>query len=290
MKSKLFLSVAGVVCASVLWAQSAGATGVPAEHLKLTGPMWGVDFGRSIVNIVKGIMEMTGDGEERAQVIAVQEGSNANAGATSAQAVQEETMPTTKNDVNAETAFKADAYTYVKGELLDKYGAGFISQYEDLQKNLTQRKANSTAEAICGTGQNGLGYTAGEEGVGAVDVCRAVVDTFFASGQNVTQQEISDLLAQRQAYVDLVGKNHVTIGTTVQQKLITDLQAASEAPLSVGNEVGAIAVDGQTLDEMIKLTVADLALQVEMMEADAMEFMLQQPVQIMSEQKPTAAK
>ena len=65
-----------------------------------------------------------------------------------------------------------------------------------------------------------------------------------------------------------------------------DLSVISSVELTGDGELGAIAVDAHTLEQMVKIALVDLALQIEMMEADAIQFMIHQPVILMSETKP----
>ena len=64
-----------------------------------------------------------------------------------------------------------------------------------------------------------------------------------------------------------------------------DLSAITSAAVSGDGELGSIAVDAQTLEQMVKMELVDLALQIEMMEADAIQFLMHQPIELMSETK-----
>jgi len=275
MRLKLFSTVAAVLCVSMLYSQSVNAYGVDPTHIKSTGPLWAIDLGRAITNMIKGILEMTGDGGYKAQLIAVQEGTNANADGTPGDEPTNNTAKANAASVAA-SQLKNDAYSYIKAEILDQTD---LSKYSVFQKNLADPKNEGHSEETCSS----LNWTTDQ----AKKTCMAVVNTFFADlGEDNNELYKGLILAQRNVYVNQIAKRHLELGYTAQQKVITDLQAAAVAPVSSGNEVGAIAIDGQTLDEMLKITVADLALQVEMMEADAMAFLMQQPIEIMTKDKP----
>ena len=155
-----------------------------------------------------------------------------------------------------------------------------LARYSVLKEDLASPKAEGNAQATC----ESLHYTEDRP----KQTCIAIVDTFFADkgDEGNTEEYKAKISQQRHEYAEEVTKYHTKLGYTVQQNVIADLKKASNAPVATDNEVSAIAIDGQTLDEMIKVTVADLALQIEMMEADAIAFLMQQPIEILPEQRP----
>ncbi len=274
MKSKLLFSVASIMCCSVLFSHSLSATWIPPTGYKPTGPKWSVDIGRSITGIIQGVLTLCGDGDAKAELIAVQEQINENADGSAGWENVNEVSGSTTGTV-ADTALQSGLYGYVKSEIMDQTD---LSKYGELQKNLQSPANVGNSQQTC----ESLNWNSDR----AKQTCMAVVNTFFADkGADNTQAYVEQIQKQRQEYANLIASRMVQLGYTAQQKVVSDLQAASLAPVSSDNEVGSIAIDAQTLDEMLKITVADLALQVEMMEADAMTFLMQQPVEIMPGKK-----
>ena len=276
MRSKLLYSVASALLACVLSSSPVGATEVPAVFVKPTGPLWAIDLGRSVVGIIQGVLTLCGDGDAKAELIAVQEGTNENADGTAGCSANAATQAAATGSAGA-TALQNGVYSYVQSEILNQTD---LSKYDKLQSALTSPENVGNSQATC----ESLSFQSDK----AKQTCMAIVNTFFADkGEENTQSYKETILAQRQEYAQKVTERHITLGYDVQQKVIADLQAASQAPVSSDNEIGAIAIDGQTLDEMLKIVVADVALQIEMMEADAVDFLMQQPVEIMPKEKPT---
>ena len=274
MKSKLFFSVASIIVCSVLFSHSAEATWIAPTGYKPKGPKWSIDLGRSITGIIQGVLTLCGDGDAKAELIAVQEGINENADGSAGWENVNEVSGSTTGTV-ADTAMQSGVYGYVKSEIMDQTD---LSKYAKLQENLQSPQNVGNSQATC----ESLNWNTDR----AKQTCMAVVNTLFADkGDENTQDYLRQIEKQRQEYANIIAERMATLGYTAQEKVISDLQAASMAPVSSDNEVGSIAIDGQTLDEMLKITVADLALQVEMMEADAVAFLLQQPVEIMPEAK-----
>lgn len=278
MRSKLLFSVATALCVSVLLTSPVQATWVPVGVGKVDGPWWAIDLGRSITGIIQGVLTLCGDGDAKAELIAVQEGTNSNADGTSDDSTNTTTASsTTATGTAGATALTNGVYSYIQSEVLSQTD---LTKYSKLQEALSSPNGEGSAKETC----ESLGFTTDR----AKQTCIAVVETFFADrgDEGNTEEYKAKILSQRRAYARQVAERHVTLGYNVQQKVIADLQAAAQAPVSSDNEIGAIAIDGQTLDEMLKVTVADLAIQIEMMEADAVNFLVARRVEIMSKDRP----
>lgn len=273
MRSKLLFSVAGIL-GILLISSSVQATWVLPTDIKPTGPRFSIDLGRSLEGIVEGVINLCSDGDAKAELIATQENVNKNADGTAGWTPNPASQAAGKAEA---TKLKNGVYGYVHDEILTQTD---LTKYADLQKEIISPKAEGNARATC----ESLKFTSDN----TKNICIAVVDTFFADkGQEGNTEEYKgQRLLNRRNYIQSIAKRHATLGYNVQQKVMDDLKAAAEAPVKSDNEIGAIAIDGQTLDEMLKITVADIALQIEMMEADAVDFLLQQPVEIMPKDKP----
>lgn len=277
MRSKLFLSVATALLVSSL-VLPAKATEVGKTLYKPTGPLFALDLGRSLVGIIQGVITLCGDGDAKAELIAVQQQTNKNADGT---ADDSDNGIGSRTGTVTDTALQNTAYGYLKTEVLDQTD---LSKYSELQQALSNPTNKGNSQRTC--------QSFNWDSDNSLKTCMAVVNTFFADmGREGNTREYKNKIAnQRQAYANKITERHITMGYTVQQKVVNDLKAAAQAPVSSDNEVGLIAIDGQTLDEMLKIAIADVALQIEMMEADAVAFLMQQPVEIMSATKESSAQ
>ena len=164
--------------------------------------------------------------------------------------------------------FPGSAFNYVNTNLLAKEGN---VGYKPLKRALASASETNTLR------QN---------------IRKAVLDEFFADttkSEQATTEYQEKIRGQRNAYVQEAASRHVTMGYRVKGHIQNDLAVISSASLSGDGELGAIAVDSHTLEQMVKMELVDLALQMEMMEADAIQFLMHQPVVLMSETKPTSS-
>lgn len=244
------------------------------KQYSLTPPRIVYDPFRNVIGVIASIISLCNDGEPKAELIAVQERMDGSACGDVAPEAGESNCywhgshnedggcvcdlgytgefcqeEDTRIDDNA---FRGSAYTYVKAQLLDK---NTLSNYQPLQSHL---------------------------GGSGADFQQAIISTFFAPSDANTATE-AEYARRRQEYGELITTQHVVWGSQVQQRLVRDIQSAGTAPVTSVTEVGNIAIDGRTLDEMIKLEIVDIAMQIELMEEDAMRYMLHQPVKLLTE-------
>lgn len=219
------------------------------------------DRGRTIVGMVTAIMSLTGDGESKAQLIATQEQNNKNASGSSGSADQTDTSQGQISPGSAGASeFSGSAFDYVNQTLLST-GMGNVG-YEPLKKVLSSADRQGIREAV--------------------------KNNFFADPtkpEESTTEYKNKVKAERSAYVQEAATRHVTLGYRVKGHIQNDLTVISSVPVTGDGELGAIAVDAHTLEQMVKMELVDLALQIEMMEADAIQFLIQQPVELMRETK-----
>ena len=251
-----------------------------------TGTWTTSDLVRSVVGIVNGILGLTGDGEAKAQLIAQQEENNEKAGSgnggssggsssgdssedSSSDASSSDESSSSNNEdtsVGGASEFSGSAYSYVKTNLLDKQGN---VGYEPLKTALTSASDSSSVRQNLRT---------------------AIRENFFADitqeDQKTTEYQ-QKIKAKRHEYILDATYRHITIANTVKNNIQTDLSSAGSASVAGSNELASIAIDSHTLEEAIKMELVDLALQIEMMEADAIQFLTHQPVELLPETKPS---
>ena len=266
MKKKILLCgivlVAGLSFCQQLKATCAPDGIVRANNMANPIPSPGVlartlDVGRVVTNIVQSVIALCGDGEAKAQLIATQEENNQNASGEGGTTTTTNTSlgSLTENIGSAgDSEFSGSAFEYVDTVLLSKGG--------------------------------NVGY-APIKGVLGADrdaITSKIKQEFFATKGKSTDYQ-NKIRKKRSEYVQEAAGRHVSLGYQVKGYIQNDLSVISSVELTGDGELGAIAVDAHTLEQMVKIGLVDLALQIEMMEADAIQFLMHQPVTLMSETK-----
>ena len=258
---KKYLILSGMVGALLFG--SVSSYGDPTLHCKYQ-PRPGItgraqDFGRSIVGLISSIIGLCGEGESKAQLIATQEQNNRN---TSGAGGSVDSTDTSSGKLSPGTAgeseFSGSAFNYVNENILSKEGGFGNIAYDPLKNVLSDNKDTQTLRS---------------------DIRTAVLKTFFADPtktEESTTEYMNKIKAERNAYVQEASSRHVTLGYRVKGYIQNDLAVISSVPVTGDGELGAVAVDAHTLEQMVKMELVDLALQIEMMEADAIQFLIQQ--------------
>ena len=227
---------------------------------------------RMLTGVVESIIGLCGDGDQKAQLIVTQEKNNQN---TSGEGGSAATTDTSRNSVSeaanstlgsaSGSEFSGSAFNYVYSTLLSRGGN---VGYDPLKKALAGSSDANTVR------QN---------------VRSKILTEFFADPtkreQSTTEYQ-EKIRTQRGQYVQEAAGRHVTLGYRVKGHIQNDLSVISTVKIKGDGELGDISVDAHTLEQMVKIALVDLALQIEMMEADAIQFMIHQPVILMSETKP----
>ena len=228
-----------------------------------------MDIGRAISGIVKSATALIGDGESKAQLIAEEEENNERAGSGGGGGGgknAEEDATETKTDTPGASEFSGSAYSYIQSAILSKEGN---IGYTPLKRAVASADAGAVRQ----------------------NIHQAVVDNFFVD-LTKEEQKKSDyqekIKKQRQAYVEEATKRHITSAYKVKGFIQNDLASVPSAALSGGSELSSIAIDAHTLEQMVKMELVDLALQIEMMEADAIQFLMHQSPILMAETKSSA--
>ena len=268
MKRKLFL-------VTILGSMLLGSTAVDATTTTFTGtgvndkaPWTAQDFFRSVTGVIESIINLCGEGEAKAQLIATQEEDNQNACGGSGSADSTNTSVGRLNpEIVPDSEFSGSAFDYVNAGILGKEGN---VGYSPLKTALASAQDEETVRA---------------------NIRTAVLREFFANptrSEQTTTEYKNKIRSQRNKYVQEAAGRHVSLGYRVKGYIQNDLASISSAAVSGDGELGSIAVDAHTLEQMVKMELVDLALQIEMMEADAIHFLVSQPIELMSETKPTS--
>ena len=232
---------------------------VLAQYLRMGTPTpITMDWGRGINGITVGIINAIMDGESGAKLIAKQEEDNEKAGSGSGSgggggSNDNEKAEEKESEKPGESEFLGSAYTYVRAEVLGKEGN---IGYAPLKRAVASASAGSVRQ----------------------NIYQAVIDNFFVdmTKANQTTTEYQTQIAnQRQEYVEESTKRHMTHAYKVKGFIQNDLQAIPTAALSCGCELASLAINAHTLEEMVKAELVDLSMQIELMEADAIQLLME---------------
>ena len=259
----LMLALGGFACGAQATLGAPGLVATTRSPNSTTDPV------RMISGFITSVIALCADGEAKAQLIATQEENDQNTSGASGSAASTDTSQGLFEQVLGSAGgseFSGSAFDYVNTALLAKEGnVGYAPL----------KAALSSASDAKMVRQN---------------IRTKILEEFFAdptkSEQTSTDYQ-EKIRAQRNSYVQEAARRHVTLGYRVKGYIQNDLSAIATVPLAGDGELGAIAVDAHTLEQMVKMELVDLALQIEMMEADAIQFMIHQPVELMRETKPT---
>ena len=119
------------------------------------------------------------------------------------------------------------------------------------------------------------------------DMEEAVKEVFFYSGDDLDETKRKEIEKKRKEYVVALGKEYVKMAYEVQQKVIENMSALG-TNIGGNGTIGAVSSLDQTWKSVNRSLIADIALQIQLMELDAARFLSAQPVQIMSETPPEA--
>ena len=117
------------------------------------------------------------------------------------------------------------------------------------------------------------------------DMEQIVKDMFFIdTPQNDTDAKQLEIMRNRAAYLKAVSRNYTNLAYTIQTKLIDDMDAIS-ADINGNGSIGAIAGLDQTWKAVNKALIADIAMQIQLIELDAAKFLSIQPFVLMSKDR-----
>ena len=269
MKKGLIVSGMMVLAIGSFVSNGKADCGIVGKVTDLTTYNATTDPVRMISGFVASIIGLFGDGEAKAELIATQEENDKNTSGSSGSAASTDTSSGSFTNTLGSAGgseFSGSAFDYVNTVLFAKEGN---VGYAPLKNALASASDAQTVR------QN---------------IRKKVLEEFFADptkAEQTTTEYQEKIRNQRNNYVQEAARRHVTFGYRVKGYIQNDLSAIATIPLAGDGELGAIAVDAHTLEQMVKMELVDLALQIEMMEADAIQFMMHQPLELMSETKTT---
>ena len=115
------------------------------------------------------------------------------------------------------------------------------------------------------------------------DVRKLIIDTFFVEeSKDLTQEKIDEINNRRIEYLQTIGSEYSLLAQEVQKRLITDLESVNTTTFNGDGLIGAVTGVDQTWLAATRALMADIALQLQLMEVDAAAFLKEQPVDILS--------
>lgn len=121
------------------------------------------------------------------------------------------------------------------------------------------------------------------------DLKKVVEEMFFiASPAEATEEKQAEVLKRRTDYLTTIGKSYTRMAYEVQQNLISDMSSIS-ANINGNGSIGATAGMDQTWHAINRALIADIAMQIQLMELDAAKFLSVQPLILMTETPPVVA-
>ena len=112
---------------------------------------------------------------------------------------------------------------------------------------------------------------------------KLVIDTFFVEdNEQLTQEKIDEVNNRRVEYLQTIGAEYSLLAQEVQKRLITDLESVNTTTFNGDGLIGAVTGVDQTWLAATRALMADIALQLQLLEVDAAAFLKLQPVEILS--------
>ena len=122
------------------------------------------------------------------------------------------------------------------------------------------------------------------------DVRAVVQEMFFLpDAKSASEKKQQEVLARRTAYLTALGRSYTKLAYGVHQKLISDMNSVA-ADINGNGSIGATAGLDQTWHAINRALIADIAMQIQLMELDAAKFLSVQPVILMTETPPRGTK
>ena len=121
------------------------------------------------------------------------------------------------------------------------------------------------------------------------DMEKVVKEMFFIANSNeATDEKQAEIQKVRNEYLTKIGKEYTRLAYNVQQKLIEDMDSVS-SDINGNGSIGAISGMDQTWKAVNRALIADIAMQIQLMELDAAKFLSVQPFVLLTEERPGAS-
>lgn len=120
------------------------------------------------------------------------------------------------------------------------------------------------------------------------DMEAVVKELFFAENTDenpLTEAKRKEVEKRRTAYLTALAKHYIQTAYEVQQKVMENMDSVG-SDINANGSIGSVSGIDQTWKAVNKTLIADIGLQIELMELDAARFLGVQPIELMTETKP----
>lgn len=251
MKGYLFRSLIALGCLSSVYVSDAYATTAVPPYIPapdaLTGPIMTSDAVRGLTANVLNLLNL-GEEPEMGAILNVHQ---AEVGALMDGTTSYVSEPGTGKPDSG--TMPLDTYTY----LHELFLTGKIkTPYSPLNKKLTD----------------------------SANMEQVVKEMFFLENNaDATEEKQIAIQKERDQYLTKIAKEYVKTAYTVQQKLIKDMDVVS-SDINGDGSIGATSGTDQTWKAINRALMADIVMQIQLMELDAAKFLSVQPILLMTEE------
>ncbi len=234
------------------------AAAVPGGGVPTPGPMVIGDSIRGITGSVVGLLKV-GEMPETGADINVYQG-----WASALQEGENRLEELGKGEFTDATAIPTPAFDLVNKKVLDPAkSSGFGTPYKPLNDKIKKKGA---------------------------DIEKVVKEMFFTDGTTAgTQKTVEELEAEaqrrRQEYLITIGKEYTRLAYGVHEALTDEMTAAISTPVYANGSNGAISGADVTWKAINRALIADIAMQIQLMELDAAKFLAVQPIELMPDKE-----
>ena len=116
------------------------------------------------------------------------------------------------------------------------------------------------------------------------DAKKMIKENFFIENpEDMTPENVEAIRIRRTQYLQDIGTQYAVIAQEVQTRLIADLQSTITTPLNGDGLMGAVSGLYQAWLAACRALMADIGLQIELLELDAAKFLRDQPYNLLKE-------
>lgn len=118
----------------------------------------------------------------------------------------------------------------------------------------------------------------------SADMEQVVKEMFFLENNaDATEEKQIAIQKERDQYLTKIAKDYIRTAYTVQQKLIEDMNVVS-SDINGDGSIGATSGTDQTWKAINRALIADIVMQIQLMELDAAKFLSVQPILLMTKE------
>ena len=228
----------------------------------------------AMIGTVRGLLESFSEPEMGATVNVIQEEADA------LEAGSEKYIQAEMDGSATSQGFSTTAYDYVRQNLFE--GGASITSDSDSEGGNSE--SSSSTMKFTKVKRSAWPYLNNRiNDAMTVDGARKlVIETFFVEDkEGVSQAKIDEVNKHRIEYLQAIGSEYSLLAQEVQKRLIADLESVNTTTFNGDGLIGAVTGVDQTWLAATRALMADIALQLQLLEVDAAMFLQYQPVEIL---------